>query len=69
MYYWFEASPISHTKEKVTHRACVLVRISVAIKRHHDHNYSYKEKHLIEVAAYSSEVQSIVLVGTCRQIW
>ena len=31
----------------------VLVRVSVVMKRHHDHSSSYKEKHLIEVAAYS----------------
>jgi hypothetical protein len=25
-----------------------LVRVSIAVKRHHDHNNSYKRKHLIE---------------------
>lgn len=31
----------------------VLVRVSIAVKRHHGHGDSYKGKHLIEVAAYS----------------
>lgn len=39
----------------------VLVRVSVAVKRHHDHSNSYKGKLLIGVA-YSSEVQSIINV-------
>ena len=29
------------------------LRVSVAVKRCHDQSNSYKEKHLIEVAAYS----------------
>ena len=41
----------------------VLVRVSIAVKRHHDHGYSYKGKHLIEVVAYISEVQSIIIMA------
>ena len=26
---------------------CILVRVSIAVKRHHDHGNSYKRKHLI----------------------
>ena len=40
----------------------VLVRVSVAGKRHHDHSNSYKEKPLIEVAAFRSEVLPIVIM-------
>lgn len=32
------------------------LRVSVAQKRHHDRGNSYKGNHLIEAAAYSSEV-------------
>ena len=42
----------------------LLVRVSVAARRHHDHGNSYKGKHLIGVA-YSSEVSTItVMVGS-----
>lgn len=44
------------------HLICALVRVSVAVQRHHEHRSSHKGKQLIRVA-YSSEVQSIVLVG------
>ena len=37
------------------HTASVFVRVSIAVKRHHDHGNSYKGKHLIAVA-YSSEI-------------
>ena len=51
----------------------VLVRVSITVKRYHDHGNSYKGKHLIEVAAYSSEVQSIIIMArsmvSCRQTW
>ena len=39
----------------------VIDRISIAVKRHHDHGNSYKGKHLF-VVVYSSEVQSIIIV-------
>ena len=29
---------------------CVLVRVSIAVKRHHDHGISYKGRHIIVVA-------------------
>ena len=31
----------------------ICLRVSIAVKRHHDHGNSYKGKHLIEVVAYS----------------
>ena len=31
----------------------ICLRLSVAVKRHHDHGNSYKEKHLILLKAYS----------------
>ena len=31
----------------------VLVKVSIAVKRHPDHSNSYNRKHLTEVAAYS----------------
>ena len=34
----------------------VLIRVSIAVKRHHDHNNSYRGKDLFEVAAYGLEV-------------
>ena len=34
-------------------RPRVLVRVSIAVKRHHDHDNCYKGKHLIEVIDYS----------------
>ena len=40
-----------------------IVLVRVAVKRHYAHCNSYKGKHLTEVAAYSSEVQSIIMVG------
>ena len=40
----------------------VLVRVSVAVKRHNDLGNSYKGKHLLGLA-YSSEVESIVIIG------
>ena len=44
----------------------VLVRVSIVVKKHHDHGNSYKGKHLIEVLAYS-------LRGSahchCGEIW
>ena len=43
-------------------RYCVLVRVSIAVKRHHDHSSSCKEKHFTEVAVYSSEVQPIMIL-------
>lgn len=42
----------------------VLVGASVAVKRHHDHGNSYRGKHSIEAAAYSSEVQFIIMAGS-----
>ena len=51
----------------------ILFRVSMAVKKQHDHGNSYKEKHLIEVADCSSEVQSIVIMAgnmiACRQTW
>ena len=47
-----------------------LVRVSVALKRHHDHNNSYKH---FTGLAHSSEVQSIIIMAgsmaVCRQTW
>ena len=40
----------------------MLVRVFIAVKRCHDHDNSYKRKHLTEVAAYSSEVQFIIVM-------
>ena len=34
----------------------ILVMVSIAVKRHHDHCNSYKGKHLTEVVAYSFRV-------------
>ena len=31
-------------------KVCVCLRVSIAVKRHHDHSNSYKGKHLIGVA-------------------
>ena len=51
----------------------VLVRVPIAVKRHHDNGNSYKGKHLMEVVAYSLEVQSIIIMvgsmAACRQTW
>ena len=33
------------------------------MKRHHVHSNSYKEKHLIEVVAYSTEDRSIIIMA------
>jgi hypothetical protein len=41
------------------HMVDVLVRISLAVKRHHDHSNFYKERHLIG----SSQQSIIVIVG------
>lgn len=38
-------------------------RVSIAAKRHYDHNDSYKLKQSIEMAAYSSEIQSIIIMA------
>ena len=38
------------------------LRVSIAVKRHRDHDNSYKGKHLIVVLTYSSEVQSIIIM-------
>ena len=50
----------------------VLVRVFMAVKRHHDCGNLYEGKHLIEVA-YSTEVQPMITVtrsmAACRQIW
>lgn len=45
--------------------------VSVAVRRHHHHGKSYKGKHLTEVSAHSSEVQStIIMVGsTVTEVW
>lgn len=42
-------------------RVVTLVRVSITLKRHEDHGISYKGNQLIEVAAYSSDVQSITI--------
>ena len=51
----------------------VLVRVSIAVKRHHDHDNSYKGKHLIRVAYYNAEIQFIIIItgstAACRQTW
>ena len=48
-----------------------LVRVSIAVKRCHDQGNSYKGKHSIKVAAYTSVVQSIIILAVsmvlCRQ--
>ena len=41
----------------------VLVRVSIAAKRHHDHGNSHKGKHLIEAAAYSLENQTFIIMA------
>ena len=46
--------------ERLSDQSSVLVRVSVSVKRHHDHTNSYKGK-LVEVA-YSSEVQFIIIM-------
>ena len=38
------------------------VRVSIAVERHCEHSNSYKGRHLIDVAAYSSEVQSMIIM-------
>lgn len=49
----------------------VLGRVSIVVKRCHTPETSYKGKHLIEVLAYSSEVQSVIIMAgnmvACRQ--
>ena len=50
------------TKGPSIHPGCL--RDAIAVERHHDHGNSYNRKHLIELVAYSSEVQSIItMVG------
>ena len=39
----------------------VLVRVSVVVKGHRDHNNAYEGKHLVGVS-YSLEVQSIIIM-------
>ena len=39
----------------------VLVRVSTAVKKHHNHSKSYKTEHLIG-QAFSSEVWSIIIM-------
>ena len=49
----------SEGRRRIAQRSRVraLVRVSVAVKRNHDHGgNSYEGKHLIGIAAYSSEV-------------
>lgn len=41
----------------------VLVRVSLAVERLHDHGHSYKGKHLNEVAAYSSDLHGAEHAG------
>ena len=41
---------------------CVLIRVSTAVKKHHNHGHSYKEQHLIGLA-YSSEIQYIIIMA------
>ena len=38
-----------------------MVMVPIAVKRHHVHDNSYKEKHLTRVA-YSLEVQSTIII-------
>jgi hypothetical protein len=48
-----------------------LVRVSIALKRHHDHRNSYKRKHFIDVNLVSEVWFSIFMAGSmtaCRQI-
>ena len=48
----------------------VLVRVSVAVKRHHGHYNSYqKENTLLGWLSYSSEVQSIMLGSMQTWYW
>ena len=65
------ATAMQHFDYSVTQT--VLVRVPIAVKRHHDNGNSYKGKHLMEVVAYSSEVQSIIIMvgsmAACKQIW
>ena len=61
---------LKKTNEKLP---AVLVRVSIAVKRHYDHSNSYKGKYLILVA-YNSEVWSIIVIiagsmAAHRQIW
>ena len=39
----------------------VIVCVSIAMKRHHDHSNSYEEKHVIGLA-YRSQIQSIIVM-------
>ena len=48
---------------------CVLVKVSSTVKRHHGDGGSYKGKHFIEVAVYSSEVQSFLIMVGGRAVW
>ena len=41
----------------------VLVRVSIAVKRLHDHSISYKGKHFNWVACFQFRVQSIFIMG------
>ena len=47
--------------------------ISTAVKRHHAHSNSYKGSHLFEVAGYSSELQTVIIMvmhlEAGRQAW
>lgn len=49
----------------------VLFRGFMAVKRHHGYSNSFKGKHLIDVAAYRSDVQSIITMmwsmAACRE--
>lgn len=44
-----------------------LSRVSMAVKRHHDHSNSYEEKYLTEVVTYS--FRGSVSMVVCRNMW
>ena len=37
----------------------ILVRASFAVRRHHDHSNTYKEKHLIEADLYFQKIVKV----------
>ena len=56
-------SALDHRLNSDRHRNNgVLVRVSIAVKGHGDHSNSYEGKHFIEVAASSSEIQSVFIM-------
>ena len=53
--FWFQLS------EFIIHVESILIRVSIAVQRHHNHSSSYKGKHLLGWLTFS-EVHSIVIM-------